>query len=419
MIESPNVDDRALPVLWLYGPGGVGKTAVGWELFRGLGREGVPVGYVDIDQLGICYGAPTAEDWAPEPAGDRVRHRLKSRGLDVVAARFREAGARGLVVSGIVDPEHGIDTSLLPHAAVTPCRLRVDRDEQLRRLTARGRPGEALDEILRDAGELDRNGLPGVVVDTTGLGVADVVRRVSRATSGWPGAGAARPSSGSGSGPGSGPGSGSGSGSDDGSPVDAPGPDAPGEVLWLCGPTGVGKSTVAWSVYVKSRLAGQHTAFLDLDQVGFLSPASAGDPGSHRLKAGNLAGIWRTFAASGARRLVVLGPLDRPEAAEVYRAALPAATVTLCRMGVGRARLAERIARRGRGEAPGGGMAGDELTGLSQEALREVGDRAWAEAVALARSGVADFSVDTDGRTGPEIAEEILDRAGWTRATGG
>ncbi|QMU70871.1 hypothetical protein [Streptacidiphilus sp. P02-A3a] len=395
MIDKPNTDDSPLPLLWLYGPGGVGKSAVGWELFTRLSREGTPIGYVDIDQIGMCYAAPTAENWVPEPASDRVRYRLKSRSLDTVAARFRAAGARGLIVSGIIDPVRGIDTSLLPHAAVTPCRLRVDRDEHLRRLTARGRPDEPLDEILQDAEDLDRNSFPGVVIDTTGLDLADVLGQVSKKTSGWPGSSAVRPSAGAAYGGTA---------------------EAPGEILWLSGPTGVGKSTVGWSVYMKSRLAGLHTAFLDLDQVGFLRPASAEDPGNHRLKAGNLAGIWRNFSASGTRRLVILGPLDRPEAAELYRAALPEATMTLCRMGVGRAQLDDRIARRGRGEAPG--IAGDELKGLPQQALREACDRAWAEALAFERSGVADFSVATDGRTSPEIAEEILDRVGWVRATG-
>jgi pantothenate kinase-related protein Tda10 len=44
-----------LPVLWLYGPSGIGKTTVTWELFVRLFREGVSTGYVDIDQLGMCY----------------------------------------------------------------------------------------------------------------------------------------------------------------------------------------------------------------------------------------------------------------------------------------------------------------------------------------------------------------------------
>lgn len=403
LFDTRTVIDDPLPLLWIDGPSGVGKTTVGWELFRRLSREGMRLGYVDIDQIGMCYAAPTAHAWAPEPASDRVRYRLKNRSLDAVAARLREAGAQGLLVSGIVDPARGIDEASLPHAAVTACRLRVDRDEHLGRLAVRGRPGEPLDEILQDAEHLDRSGLTGIeagiVVDTTGLDVPDAIDAVRAATAKWPGAADAQARTPTGDAAGDAAYGGSTS--------------VPGEILWLCGPTAVGKSTVGWSVYRNSRLAGHHTAFLDLDQIGFLRPARLEDPGNHRLKAGNLAGIWRNYSASGARRMVVVGPLDRPEAAELYHAALPEATITICRMDVGRAQLSDRVMRRGRGEAPGAGIPGDELKGLPQEALIEACDRAWAEAEALTHGGIADISVATDDRTDTEIAEEILRRSGW------
>jgi adenylylsulfate kinase-like enzyme len=55
-----------IPALWLCGPSGVGKTAVAWQIYSELRRSGVPVGLVDIDQLGICY---------PEQPDDPGRHR--------------------------------------------------------------------------------------------------------------------------------------------------------------------------------------------------------------------------------------------------------------------------------------------------------------------------------------------------------
>ena len=46
---------KLIPLLWLCGPPGVGKTAVGWEIFSQLTCAGMEAGYVDIDQLGL-YG---------------------------------------------------------------------------------------------------------------------------------------------------------------------------------------------------------------------------------------------------------------------------------------------------------------------------------------------------------------------------
>src|SRR5215471_3813961 len=85
----PGSGDR-IPVLWLCGPSGVGKTTVAWEIYTALAGAGTPAGYVDIDQLGICF---------PEPAGDRGRHRLQARNLNAVVGAFRAAGARCVVVS--------------------------------------------------------------------------------------------------------------------------------------------------------------------------------------------------------------------------------------------------------------------------------------------------------------------------------
>ncbi len=64
--------ETAIPVLWLCGPPGVGKTAVGRAIYARLAGSGVRTAYVDIDQLGICY---------PPPVSDPQRHHLKARNL--------------------------------------------------------------------------------------------------------------------------------------------------------------------------------------------------------------------------------------------------------------------------------------------------------------------------------------------------
>lgn len=376
---------RTLPVFWLYGPSGVGKTTTAWALYEQLASEGVRTGYVDIDQLGMCYGPPTADNWAPEPGSDPGRHKLKTQALNGVAANYRAAGAQCLIVSGIMDPRAGVDRGLLPDADLTLCRLRAEPEVLRHRMTVRGRPHEPVDEILRDADALDANDLPGVCIDTTGLDAADVLALAAKQFEGR-----TLPE------PGDGPGAFARA-------------SATGSILWLCGPRAVGKSAVGWQVYLKLRRAGHVTAFADLDQIGFYrdSPTSD-DRGHHELKAANLGSVWETFRARGCERLAVVGPLDRPEAVEAYRAALPNARITMCRLDARPETLAARAERRGQGLSGTFGMPGDDLVGRSREQLRRVIERATAELERLERAGVADFALRTDDSEPAAIADEAI-----------
>jgi predicted ABC-type ATPase len=409
-----------LPVLWICGPGGVGKTTAAWELYSRLAGSGLSASFVDIDQLGMCYGPPTAQNWAPEPVDDPVRYRLKALNLDAVAARHRAFGSRCLVVPGIVDPEHGVDPALLPNVDLTLCRLRADPADLARRIAARGRDSDDLDDALRDARALDQLELPGASVDTTGLGVREVVARIMQATAGWPGiaAGGEDAPSGDSRDAQCAPGGGGRDDLDGASDPDGAdnSPDSPpaGQLLFICGPTAVGKSTVAWFAYSGSRRLGQNTAFADLDQIGFRSPVPAADPRDHRLKAANLAVLWRSFHARGARRMVVNGPLDRDEDLRAYTEALPGVRITVCRLHAAPERLAERVGERAAGAGSARGLAGDGLLGLSGAGLRTAVERSVAEAAALELSGVGDLRVATDGRGPRELADEVLRRAAWS-----
>ena len=62
---------------------------------------------------------------------------------------FRSAGARCVIVNGVLDPA-GLDTALLPDADVTICRLRARGDEVERRLMARHGQRDDTDELLRE-----------------------------------------------------------------------------------------------------------------------------------------------------------------------------------------------------------------------------------------------------------------------------
>jgi hypothetical protein len=435
-----------IPVLWLCGPPGVGKTAAGWEIYRQLGRSGIAAGYADIDQLGMCY---------PEPPADPWRHRLKARNLGAVLATFRAAGARCAVVSGVVDSDRGVPAELLPHATLTLCRLRAGRDEVARRFTARGGDPAALGDVLRDADDMDASDVAGVCVDTTGLPVTEVARLARKRSGDWP----AFPHGTPGARPGSGvlP-----------QPARAPAPAGPqdagaeragrpaggglmpdgrdGQVLFLCGPTGVGKSAVGFEIHLRDLRAGRTAAYIDADQLGFVQPAPAGDPANHRVKARNAAALWRAYRAVGAQCLVMTGQAGDGSVVRAYAEALAPANVTVGRLHAGRAELTRRILLRGQGKSwP---QPGDPLRGQPARALHRVAAEAAAEAQALERAGntivqatntagpagntagpagntaepagdtaepaaIHIVRIDTDARTMAEVADDVVARTGW------
>ena len=71
----------------------------------------------------------------------------------------------------------------------------------------------------------------------------------------------------------------------------------------------MGKSTIGFRLYQRFLQAGLTAGYVDLGQIGFVQPADAGDPGHHRLKARNLAAIWRNYRAAGATHLVAVGAI--------------------------------------------------------------------------------------------------------------
>jgi hypothetical protein len=335
---------------------------------------------VDIDQLGMCY---------PEPASDPGRHRMKAQNLGAVVANYRAAGARCVIVSGVVDPGRGVHAGLIPRAAVTVCQLRAARDELSQRLLGRGEQAGLLDDVLSQAGAMDASDVADVCVDTSGLPAAEAARLVRERTAGWPVL--------------SGPGRPYEAGPDDSLATAADGP-----VLVLCGATGVGKSTAGFEVYRRTLRAGSAAAYVDLDQIGFCRPVPAGDPGGHRVKARNLAAMWHTYRSAGAQCLIAVGPVESEAAAKAYAGALPRAAITLCRLHAGAGELTRRIMLRGQGGSwP---QPGDPLAGQPTAYLLRVAAAAVAEAEALERAVTGALRVDTEGLTVEETADVIAAR---------
>jgi hypothetical protein len=354
-----------------------------------LVRSGIQTGYIDIDQLGMCY---------PEAASDPGRHRMKARNLGAVVAGYRAAGARCVVVSGVVDAGHGVHIDELPHIGLTVCRLRADQEDLAQRFVGRRGQAEGLAQVLQEAADLDAGAVADVCVDTSGLTVGEVALRVRERTGGWPvltdsGRSSVVVEPGRGRGQAVADGTGSGL-------------DLAGPVLWLCGATGVGKSTVGFQVYLKALRGGLTAAYIDLDQLGFCGPTLA----DHQVRARNLAAVWRTYREAGAQALVIVGAVEDESAVTVYVDALSAATLTVCRLHAGRDELTGRIMLRGQGGS--WSQPGDPLVGQPATHLLRIADQAAHDADALERSAIG-HRIDTNGRTVEEITDMVLNQTAW------
>lgn len=368
-----------IPVLWLCGPPGVGKTAVAWEVYARLLRAGSTPAYVDADQVGMCY---------LRPASDPARHELKARNIGALRANFSAAGARCLVVSGVVDANRGPEIDLVGGGDITVCRLRAAPAELITRVAGRSGSSALPGAAIREAAVLDRSTFTEWCLDTTGLTVNEVARRVCAQISDWP-----RVTSNTG-------------GRQPRLTGRATGKPGRGDLLWLCGPSGVGKSTVGFNAYLKVLRSGVPAAYVDVDQLSFCATERT----DHRLRADNLAALWESFHSTGAQALVVVGPIATRSEAIVYEQALPTASFTWCRLHASRGELTRRILSRGDGGSwP---QPGDPLRDRPTKDLLQVANRAVDNAQILEQQGLG-LRIEVDDLGIGEAADTVLTRAAW------
>jgi broad-specificity NMP kinase len=376
--------DNLFHVLWLCGPAGVGKSTVSWQLFNELADAGVRVAFADTDQLGMCH--PAADE---EPG----RQRVKLQNVGAMIPNYRAAGAHYAIINGVIDPVSGLPAELLPQSTVMICRLRASQDEVERRFVARDGQSNDVAELLSEVRDeivgFDQSSFADACVDTTGVAQSDVAALVRDACKAWPGFSTDHAAAWI-------------QGNElAGAGVDRAGVD--GEVMLIAGPTSVGKSTVGFQVYLNCINDRVGAGYVDLEQIGFLRPTPCDGLQRHRLRARNLAAIWRNYRAAGATHLVATGPIEDRAAFQVYAEELPAASLRLCRLRAGYDQLSQRIISRGAGGSwP---QPGDPLRGQPAVVLRAAAARAAEEAAALDRSG--------PGLTVDEAADLIAQAVGW------
>ncbi len=164
----------------------MGKSTIGFALYRRLLGAGFATGYVDADQVG--FGAVAAND-----------HWLKACNLAAVWENSRSAGAEILVAVGPVRDAEDLRVyeAVLPEASFKWFRLHSGPSELARRIQTRQQggswpqPGDPLrgaspdqlqlaaTDAAAQAAELDRVGV-GVRVDTERLSVEKSVSTLLR-----------------------------------------------------------------------------------------------------------------------------------------------------------------------------------------------------------------------------------------------
>ena len=117
-------------------------------------------------------------------------------------------------------------------------------------------------------------------------------------------------------------------------------------ILWLYGAPGTGKSTTAWATLNLLSDSGERAAHVDIDQLGMVYPAPAGDPYADNLKGEALRVTAETLADLGVETLVVSGVLY-PESLAFYEEQLGAFPLALVRLVVAQDEQRRRIDQRG------------------------------------------------------------------------
>jgi len=372
-------------VWWLYGPPSVGKSATAWELFTQV-LSGEPRGYLDIDQVGMC---------SPEPADDPGRYALKARAAGRVVRRLTDAGARTVIISGVLD-ERSLNAVVdeVGGADVTFCRLRVEPGELRRRLASRYGPNDTA-RALAEADQWDRYDSGGLLVDTGEGDPLDSARRVAEAVRA-----AAPPTTVPSSRPRSAAPTATGTG--------------PGRAVLICGPTGVGKSTVGFGLFGNLQADGRTAAYLDLQQLGFIADLPGDAPGGHEVVAGCVADLWEQYRAVGAQDLVLTGKVEQAADVQRYRDALGATPLVVCCLHTSPEALRDRILARTRGGGPM--LAGDALLGLTAEDADFVLHDALIQQGRLETGQLADVTLETADKS-PDVITQSA-RAAFDRLSG-
>lgn len=357
-----------LPVFWVCGAVGAGKSVTAWALFEALADAGVTVAYVDIDQLGMLY--PAADT-------DPQRHLLKTHALVSLVPGYLAAGAQVLVVSGVINAEAGPERDSVAPVDFTLCLISPTPDSLRGRILARGSGQDAAEEAVAEDAALRRATFIDVVVETAGLTVSQAAARLRQFVT------VAEPS---------------------------PAPTAPvassatTAVVLVTGPRAAGLSTLGFGLAMTRWRAGHRTGFVDLQQLAFLAAPTASNSTRSALAIRQFATMHEYMTGRGARLLVATGHLSTGDL-ETLTDYIPRGRVTVIRIRADTPTLRAHVRERIAGSAAR--LAGDDLAGAGYEHQQAVIAQAIADQEHLDAHAHDDAVVDVTGRSPADVIDEI------------
>jgi chloramphenicol 3-O-phosphotransferase len=173
-----NSSSTVVPVLFVTGPIGVGKTAVLHEADVLLIEAAVGHATVELEEIAGCW----------TDAIESTRASLVYRNLAALWSNFTAAGASRLLLSGLLEQRSELRrvSEAVPGAAVTVVRLYAPLSvlEQRIRLREPGSPEGELDGARWWAEHLDKTRQGDHLVDTVDRPVDEIAREVLR-LAGW------------------------------------------------------------------------------------------------------------------------------------------------------------------------------------------------------------------------------------------
>lgn len=360
--------EAAPNVFWICGAPAAGKSVTAWALFELLAADGVPVAYVDIDQLGMLY--PASDD--PE------RHRLKAEALSALVPGYAAAGAEMVVVSGVVEPKFGPAVIMAADVNLALCVLSAHPTALRERILARGWDEAEADEAVAENAALRRAGFIDCAVDTAGLSSVETAEQLQALVTVTQRRTPASLTVGC-------------------SPADL-------GVMVVTGPCAVGSSTVGFAFAMDRWRRNLRTGFLDLQQLGFLARPEPAEIIHASLAITQLTTMHTFLAARGVGLLVVSGHLGVADR-DTLRYALPKARVTVVRLRASVPTLQAHVRDRVTGSEAR--LAGDDLLGVDAAYQAATVAAASVEQEHLDTYASDDVVLDVSGRTPADVVTDI------------